>query len=579
MRLRCGSKERGRRNMEKLLFEYPEECITEHVPYNSSSSLFLDGPEISSNSDGDSQLELPDNVKRKRLPLPNLSEIDVVRHFTKLSRMNFGIDIGPYPLGSCTMKYNPKVNEDISRLEAFADLHPYSPESCLQGTLQLMYELEGYLKTLTGMDYFSLQAAAGSQSELIGVMITKAYYKEKNEDKKRTKMIIPDSAHGTNPATAAMCKFETISIPTDLRGNMNLDKFEQSLNSDIALIMLTNPNTLGLFEEDVVRISELAHANGTLMYCDGANMNAFLGITRPKDQGFDMIHLNLHKTFSTPHGGGGPGAGVLGVKSFLADYLPVPRVGRRSLQQQQKQPQQQQDQPSGSHQKNTSLEDNSYNNYNNYYFLDFAKRKSIGKVRCFYGNFGMLVRAYSYIRAYGSNIRRVSENAVLNANYLLSLLKDVYELPYDRRCAHEFVLSSRKFGQRSALNIAKRLLDYGVHPPTIYFPLIVPESLMIEPTETESKEALDLFASALRSIAQELQERPDIVMAAPHTTPIRRLDEVLAARKPNLRWTPSSDQSIASGKYKPGGSTTGSSSSTSSDHHNHVANSRDNNIC
>jgi glycine dehydrogenase subunit 2 len=314
------------------------------------------------------------------------------------------------------------------------------------------------------------------------------------------------------------------------------------------------------------------------MYCDGANMNAFLGITRPKDQGFDMIHLNLHKTFSTPHGGGGPGAGVLGVCSFLADYLPVPRVRRRSQQQQQAQPQsqQQQVQPSGPHRKNNSVQANNYNNFDHYYYLDFAKRKSIGKVRCFYGSFGMLVRAYSYIRAYGSNIRRVSENAVLNANYLQSLLKDVYELPFDRRCAHEFVLSSRKFGQRSALNIAKRLLDYGVHPPTIYFPLIVPEALMIEPTETESKEALDLFASALLSIAQDLQERPDFVKAAPHTTPVRRLDEVVAARKPNLRWTPSSDQSISSGKYEAGESITGSSSSTSSNHH-YGANS-DNNI-
>jgi glycine dehydrogenase subunit 2 len=552
MRLRLGSKKKRARNMEKLLFEYPEECITEHVPSSP------DGSKIS-NNDEDSQIELPDNVKRKRLPLPNLSEIDVVRHFTKLSRMNFGIDVGPYPLGSCTMKYNPKVNEDIARLEAFADLHPYSPESCLQGTLELMYELEEYLKTLTGMDDFSLQAAAGSQSELIGVMITKAYFNEKNEGKKRTKIIIPDSAHGTNPATVAMCKFETVSIPTDLRGNMHLDKFKESLNPDIALVMLTNPNTLGLFEEDVVQISELSHENGTLMYCDGANMNAFLRITRPKDQGFDMIHLNLHKTFSTPHGGGGPGAGVLGVKSFLADYLPVPRVCRRSLQQQQQPQQQSQQQQSQQqhvhhsrpHRKNTSVEDNNYNSY--YYFLDFTKRKSIGKVRCFYGSFGMLVRAYSYIRAYGANIRRVSENAVLNANYLQSLLKDVYELPYDRRCAHEFVLSCRKFGQRSALNIAKRLLDYGVHPPTIYFPLIVSEALMIEPTETESKEALDLFASALRSIAQELQERPDIVKAAPHTTPVRRLDEVLAAREPNLRWTPSSDQSIRSDKDKDGG--------------------------
>src|SRR5438445_225795 len=395
IRLRSGSNKRGR-NMEKLLFEYPEECITEHVPYaTSSSSSFLDGSEIS-DIDEDSQSDLPENVKRKQLPLPNLSEIDVVRHFTKRSRMNFGIDVGTYPLGSCTMKYNPKVNEDVARLESFADLHPFSPKNCLQGTLQLMHKLEEYLKVLTGMDDFSLQAAAGSQSELIGVMITKAYYKEKNEGQKRTKIIIPDSAHGTNPATAAMCKFETISIPTDSRGNMNLNNFKQALSSDIALVMLTNPNTLGLFEEDVVQISELAHANGTLMYCDGANMNAFLGITTPKDQGFDMIHLNLHKTFSTPHGGGGPGAGALGVCSFLADYLPVPRVRRRSQQQYQTQPQSQQQLQahlSRPNRKNNYVEDNNYNNYNNYYFLDFAKRKSIGKVRCFYGSFGMLVRA------------------------------------------------------------------------------------------------------------------------------------------------------------------------------------------
>jgi glycine dehydrogenase subunit 2 len=528
--------------MERLLFEYPDECISEHVPHTTSSS-FLDGPGICSNNDRDLLLEIPDNMRRKNLPLPNMSEIDVVRHFTKLSRMNFGIDVGSYPLGSCTMKYNPKVNEDIARLEAFANLHPNSAQNSQQGSLRLMYDLEQYLKVLTGMDDFSLQAAAGSQSELMGVMMAKAYYKERNEGNKRTKIIIPDSAHGTNPASAAMCKFETISIPTNVHGNINLEKFKQSLNSDIALVMLTNPNTLGLFEEDIVQISELAHANGTLMYCDGANMNAFLGICRPKDQGFDMIHLNLHKTFSTPHGGGGPGAGVLGVCSFLADYLPVPRIRRRLMEQQR---QQGQDclRPS---RYNKSAQENIFDGY--YYFLDFVKRKSIGKVRCFYGSFGMLVRAYSYIRAYGSNIRRVSENAVLNANYLQTLLKDVYELPYDRRCAHEFVLSSRKFGQRSALNIAKRLLDYGVHPPTIYFPLIVPEALMIEPTETESKEALDLFVSALLSIAQDLKERPDFVKAAPHTTPVRRLDEVVAARKPNLRWAPSSDPAITSGKY------------------------------
>jgi glycine dehydrogenase subunit 2 len=550
----------GGGDMEKLLFEYPDGSIAEHVPDPSS----LDSPILGAN-EADIH-EIPDNIKRKILPFPNLSEIDVVRHFTKLSRMNFGIDVGSYPLGSCTMKYNPKVNEDIARLEAFANLHPNSPQDSQQGSLRLMYELEQYLKVLTGMDDFSLQAAAGSQSELIGTMMAKAFYKEKqeNEGKMRTKIIIPDSAHGTNPATAAMCGFEIVSIPTDSHGNIDLGKFKDSLNSEVALVMLTNPNTLGLFEQDILQISELAHSNGTLMYCDGANMNAFLGITRPRDQGFDMIHLNLHKTFSTPHGGGGPGAGVLGVKSFLADYLPVPRV--RVTKSRLKQSQQTADR------KNNSGSDNNHNDHhdNNYYFLDFTKRKSIGRVRCFYANFGMLLRAYSYIRAYGSNIRRVSENAVLNANYLLSLLKDVYELPYDRRCAHEFVLSSRGFGQRSALNIAKRLLDYGVHPPTIYFPLIVPEALMIEPTETESKESLDSFAFALLNIAKELREKPDLVSSAPHNTPVRRLDEVLAARKPNLRWSasltsyslqPKPTGTIGGNASRPSGSCTNNSSS------------------
>ena len=387
-------------------------------------------------------------------------------------------------------------------------------------------------------------STCGRREGVEGVEKEKENEKQKNEGNKRTKIIIPDSAHGTNPATAAMCKFEIVSIPTDLHGNIDLDKFKDSLNSDVALVMLTNPNTLGLFEQDILQISKLAHSNGTLMYCDGANMNAFLGITRPRDQGFDMIHLNLHKTFSTPHGGGGPGSGVLGVKSFLADYLPVPRVRVRKSPLKQSRNGTEPDRKKNSGTNNNSDDyDYDYDHDNNYYFLDFTKRKSIGKVKCFYGNFGMLLRAYSYIRAYGSNLRRVSENAVLNANYLLSLLKDVYELPYDRRCAHEFVLSSRKFGQRSALNIAKRLLDYGVHPPTIYFPLIVPEALMIEPTETESRESLEAFASALQSIAKELREKPDLVSSAPHNTPVRRLDEVLAARKPNLRWSPTSASS------------------------------------
>ncbi len=467
----------------KLIFEY-EEQNTGHL------------------SDEDISIVLPRDLTRNELPLPNVSEIDVIRHYTNLSKKNYGVDVGFYPLGSCTMKYNPKINEDVAGLEGFRDLHPLSGDDCVQGSLQLMWELEQHLKEITGMDAFSLQPAAGAQSELLGLMIAKTYFKQKNE--KRMKTIIPDSAHGTNPATAAMCKCETVVVPTDSRGNMDLHKFKQSLTSDIALVMVTNPNTLGLFEENILEICDLAHQNGTLMYCDGANMNALLGITRPADQGFDMIHLNLHKSFSTPHGGGGPGAGVLGVKSFLADYLPMPRVTKQ----------------------------------NGRYVLDKTKGKSVGRIRSFYGNFGMLVRAYSYIISWGTNIRKVSEYAVLNANYLLSLLKDVYDLPYDRKCAHEFVLSSKKFGEKSALNIAKRLLDYGFHPPTIYFPLIVHEALMIEPTETESKETLDKFALALKNIAEEMKENPQVAKGAPYTTPVGRLDEVMAARKPNLRWIP-----------------------------------------
>jgi glycine dehydrogenase subunit 2 len=477
----------------KLIFEY-EEQATNHVP-----DVVDDKHQ---GEEEDIVVGLPRDVIRKELPLPNVSEINVVRHYTNISRLNFGVDLGFYPLGSCTMKYNPKINEDVARLDGFKDLHPLSNESCIQGSLQVMWELEQDLKKITGMDAFSLQPAAGAQGELLGVMITKAYYKQKNE--KRTKIMIPDSSHGTNPATATMCKFETITIPSNSRGNIDIYKFKESLKDDVALVMLTNPNTLGLFEEKILEISDLAHTNGTLMYCDGANMNALLGITRPSDQGFDMIHLNLHKSFSTPHGGGGHGAGTLGVKSFLSDYLPLPRVVVQ---------------------------------HNNNFALDYTKRKSVGMVRYCYGNFGMLVRAYCYIKSWGKNIRSVSENAILNANYLLSLLKDDYELPYNRRCAHEFVLSSKKFGEKSALNIAKRLLDYGFHPPTIYFPLIVREALMIEPTETESKETLDRFASALKSIANEIKENPDIVKGSPYTKSVGRLDEVAAARKPNLRWT------------------------------------------
>lgn len=471
----------------KLIFEYDEQ-ISGHV------------------GDEHIDLELPLDLIRDELPLPNVNEIDIVRHYTNLSRKNYGIDLGLYPLGSCTMKYNPRVNEDIARLKGFSSLHPLVPLSHSQGSLQLIWELQESLKEITGMDNITLQPAAGSQCELLGIMIAKKYFAEKNE--KRSKIIIPDSAHGTNPATAAMCKFQTVTIPSDKRGNMSLNDFKQTLDSEVAVVMLTNPNTLGLFEENILEISDLSKENGTLMYCDGANMNALLGISKPGDQGFDMVHLNLHKTFSTPHGGGGPGGGALGVNSFLGDYLPIPRIIKENESK---------------------------------FSLDYSVGKSVGRIHSFYGNFGITVRALAYIKSWGSNIRRVSEHAVLNANYLASLLKDVYHLPFDRSCAHEFVLSSKNLGEKSTMYIAKRILDYGFHPPTIYFPLIVPEALMIEPTETETKETLDEFASVLKKIALELKENPDLVKEAPHTTPIGRLDEVKAAREPNLRWLPTPD--------------------------------------
>ncbi len=466
----------------KLIFEYDDEP-TRYVP-------------------AETDLELPEKYLRKDLPLPNVNEIDIVRHYTKLSRNNFGIDNNLYPLGSCTMKYNPRVNEDLARLGGFSLLHPFSPVQHAQGALQVIWELQESLKEITGMDEFSLQPAAGSQCELLGVMVAKKYFQEKNE--KRTKVIIPDSAHGTNPATAAMCKFDTITIRSDSRGNMDFDEFKKSIGPDVALVMITNPNTLGLFEENLEAIKDLAHENGTLMYCDGANMNAMLGISKPSEQGFDMIHLNLHKTFSTPHGGGGPGAGALGVKSNLSEYLPVPRITRGD----------------------------------NKYYLDYEKEKSVGRVHSFYGNFGILVRALSYIKGWGDNIRKVSENAILNANYLFALLKDHYHVPYDRKCAHEFVISAKNIGSSSTKNIAKRILDYQFHAPTIYFPLIVKEAMMIEPTETESKETLDNYAEVLKRIAQEYINDPEVVKNAPHTKP-GRLDEVKAARSPNLRWCPS----------------------------------------
>jgi glycine dehydrogenase subunit 2 len=455
-----------------LIFDY-HQSNTKHTPCN------------------EMDVDLPEELKRDSLPLPDVNEIQIIRHYTELSKKNYGIDTNFYPLGSCTMKYNPRVNEDIAKLPGFSGLHPHVPTSHAQGALQVIWELEECLKEITGMDAVSLQPAAGSQCELLGVMIAKKYFAERNEN--RTKIIIPDSAHGTNPATAAMCKFQTVTIPTDDRGNMDINEFKKEIGKDVAVVMITNPNTLGLYEENLSEIQKIAKENGALMYCDGANMNA----------GFDMIHLNLHKTFSTPHGGGGPGGGALGVRSFLEDYLPVPRIKKDNEQ--------------------FSFENN--------------KEKSVGKIHSFYGNFGILVRALSYIKSWGTDIQKVSQIAVLNANYLFSLLKEDFDIPYDRRCAHEFVLSAKNFGENSTLNIAKRITDHGFHAPTIYFPLIVKEALMIEPTETESKETLDKFAKVLKTIIKELKEDPELLTNAPHTIP-GRLDEVKAARELNLRWMP-----------------------------------------
>ena len=569
----------------KLIFEYRQEKTSGHVIGLAESSMKISSEGSDSKIDKDSDMgnvydPIDLSLIREELLIPNLSEPTVVRHYTNLSRLNYGIDVGFYPLGSCTMKYNPRINETISNLAGFKDIHPYSPIEFVQGSLLIMWELEQYLKELTGMDSFSLQPSAGAQAELLGLLISKSYFADQKQAG-RCRVIIPDTAHGSNPASASMAGYQITSIPTDSRGNMDLTRFEATLDSTVAVVMLTNPNTLGLYEENILKISEIAHINGSLMYCDGANMNALLGITRPAEQGFDMIHLNLHKTFSTPHGGGGPGAGALGVRSSLSQYLPVPRIVKRRIGGDFKDrsnlyninnigsnpskannldndkgilypprsglSQQEREQHKVSYPASTSdtdeekhLRNRQVTSKNGYEFDYMTDGRSVGRLKCFYGNFGTIVRAYSYIRAWGSDITKVSEGAILNANYLLSLLNNVYELPYKRPCAHEFVITSKKFGNKSALDIAKRLMDYGYHPPTIYFPLIVREALMIEPTETESKQTLDDFGDALLKIADELETDPEVIRGAPHTTYVARLDEVNASRNPDLRWKPRS---------------------------------------
>ena len=446
------------------------------------------------------------NLLRQDLDLPEVTEPEVVRYFTSLSQLNFSIDTHFYPLGSCTMKYNPKVNDEMALLPGFAAIHPLQRDDQVQGALKLMYFLQHYLAEITGMPACSLAPLAGAQGELSGILMIHAYHQERGEAHRR-KMLIPDSAHGTNPASATMAGFDVVSIPTNPQGNTDMDALREAATPDLAGMMITLPSTLGLFDLNIIEICRQVHQAGGMVYADGANMNALLGQVKLGHLGFDVMHLNLHKTFSTPHGGGGPGAGPVCVQPSLQTFLPAPVVERRIVNGKE-------------------------------VFSLVTPEKSIGKVAGFHGNFGVLVRAYSYIRTLGNiGLRQVSENAVLNANYLANHLKDVYHLPFDRRCMHEVVLSAnwqKEKGVRG-LDIAKRLLDYGFHAPTMYFPLTVEEALLIEPTETESRETLDAFIAAMRAIEREATEEPDKVKKAPHATPVGRLDEARAARQPDLR--------------------------------------------
>ena len=448
---------------------------------------------------------IPCHLLRRELEgFPQISEIDVVRHFTRLSQWNYGVDSGPYPLGSCTMKYNPKVNEEIARMRGFATIHPYYPQDLSQGILKLMHQLELFLAEITGMDRVCLQPAAGAHGELTGMIMIKARLLKRGE--RRRKVLVPDTAHGTNCSTSSITSYQMVEIKSNERGVISPEKVAKQMDEEVAAIMVTNPNTLGLFEEHLGKIAQIVHRRGGFVYCDGANLNALMGIVKLGDLGVDVVHLNLHKTFSTPHGGGGPGAGPLAVREELGPYLPMPVIEKEGET----------------------------------YRLNEDRPYSIGKMRAFHGNFGVLLKAYAYILSMGpEGLKRASEMAVLNANYLMKQLKDHYDLPYDRLCMHECVFTDR-FQEKhhiSTLDIAKRLIDYGFHPPTIYFPLVVKGALMIEPTETESKEGLDRFIETMIEIAKEAKENPDLLRQAPQKVKVRRLDEVLAARKPKLRWT------------------------------------------
>lgn len=448
---------------------------------------------------------LPENLLRANLPLPEIAEMDVVRHFTRLSQLNHGIDLGFYPLGSCTMKYNPKINEEMARLPGFAHIHPLQPIETVQGALALMYDLQEMLKEISGFDAITMQPAAGAHGELTGILVMRAYHQQRGDDK-RVKILVPDSAHGTNPATSAMAGFSVVQIPSDARGNVDLQALAAHCDDTLAGIMVTNPNTLGLFEENILEVCRMVHAAGGLVYGDGANLNALLGVARPGDLGIDVMHFNLHKTFSTPHGGGGPGSGPVGVKAHLAPFLPGPNAVILEAGDDDTPP----------------------------LFGLASPEHSIGRVKAFHGHFGMFVRAYTYIRMYGAEgMRAIAEHAVLNANYIRVRLNQTYHVPYDRICMHEFVAEGHwdDAPEVHALDIAKRLMDFKFHPPTNYFPLIVREALMIEPTETESIETLDSFIEVMLQIAREARETPEMLKTAPHNTPYGRLDEVKAAKE------------------------------------------------
>ena len=445
-----------------------------------------------------------DDYLRNEAPdLPEVSEVDVVRHYTSLSEMNYGVDSGIYPLGSCTMKYNPKINEDIARLSKLTQLHPYQSEQDVQGSLDLLFNLKDYLAEISGMDNVTLQPASGAHGELTGLLIIRKYFEDKNEDRK--KVIVPDSAHGTNPASAVMAGFDVVEIESNEEGMVDVNILKEEVDDNTAALMLTNPNTLGIFEKDISQIADIVHEAGGLLYYDGANMNAVLGYARPGDMDFDVMHFNLHKTFSTPHGGGGPGSGPVGVKEFLEPFLPTPVLKENEGE----------------------------------FYWDRDRPKSIGKIHAFHGNYGVMIRAFSYIRSLGKEgLKKTTENAVLNANYMKTKLRDDFELPYDESSLHEFVLSGSKQKEKGASteNIAKRLLDYGQYAPTIYFPLVVKEALMIEPTETENLDTLNRFINTMGKIAEEVENNPEIVKNAPHNTVVRKLDEAQAARHPDLKW-------------------------------------------